>query len=205
MPRPTWRRRSGVPAALVATLLLAASSGGRSLRGLRGAAGVAVTGAALAGKLWAVAQLPEGGRTIALVLAGMLGRWAVVVQCYGGTPARTSGPVSPLIGRARLREFGWASTVAFASTFAVLDAIGLAVVFAATLVTVALRVLAYRRSGGVSDTMLGASVELVETTALLVLAGSPATDGQAGRRGTSTRRRSDSTTSPRWLRARVST
>src|SRR5262245_41789152 len=56
-------------------------------------------------KAVAVAVLPTAARGMPLVLAAALGRWAVVVQCYGGrpTPGRDA---SPLVGRARFREFG---------------------------------------------------------------------------------------------------
>lgn len=158
-----------VPAALAAVAVLAGGSGGRTLRDL-GGAGRVVVGLVLVAKVWAVARLPGDARTIALPLAAMLARWAVVVQCYGGSPAGAPGGAAQLIGRARLREFGWASVVAFGVTLAALDAVGLLVLLAATLTTVGIRVRAYRRHGGVSEPLLGVSAELVETVALLVLA-----------------------------------
>jgi adenosylcobinamide-GDP ribazoletransferase len=169
-----------VAAAMAAVAVLAGASGGRTLRelatatgavaGRSSAIGVAVAGTVLVLKLWALARLPDGARTLALPLAGMLGRWAVVVQCYGGTPAGAGGLAAQMIGRARLREFGWASAVAFGVTLAALDAVGLLVVLAATLTAVGIRVLAHRRAGGMSGPVLGASTELVETAALVVLA-----------------------------------
>jgi cobalamin synthase len=130
-----------------------------------------VAGAVLVAKLWAVARLPADARTLALLLACMLGRWAVVVQCYGGSPAGVRGPAAQLVGRARLREFGWASAVAFGTTLAALDAVGLVVLLAATLTTLGLRVFAYRRLGGIDGRVLGASSEMVELVVLCVLAG----------------------------------
>lgn len=170
-----------LPAAAAAVGVLAAASGGRTVRTLANAgrpphqygpslAGLALAVSVVLAKVWAVWRIPGGGRLAALVLAGMLGRWAIVVQCYGGMPAAASGEAVGLIGRARLREFGWASAVAFAATLAALDAIGLLVLLAATLTTIALRVAAYRRTGGVSTRLLDISLELVETAVLLVLA-----------------------------------
>ena len=171
-----------LPAAAAAVGVLAAGSVGRTVRTLANAGrrpdrhgltlgGFALAVSVVAAKVWAVWRIPGGGRTAALVLAGMLGRWAIVVQCYGGTPAAGSGQAARLVGRARLREFGWASAIAFAATLATLDAIGLLVLLAATLTTIALRVAAYRRSGGVGAPLLDVSLELVETVVLLVLAG----------------------------------
>ena len=163
-------RFGALGAAVAAVGVLVALSGARTLRDLA-SAGWVVAGAVLLAKLLAVARLPDDARTLALPLAGMLGRWAVVVQCYGGSPAGTQGSAVQLVGRARLREFGWASAVAFGTTLAVLDAVGLVVLLAATLATLGLRVLAYRRLGGVDGRVLGASSELVELVVLGVLAG----------------------------------
>lgn len=167
-----------LPAAAVAIGVLAGASGGQTARSLAragsGAGGrparAVLVVAVVALKIWAVCRIPDGARSVALVLAAMLGRWAVVVQCYGGTPVpRAEGPAR-IVGRARLREFGWASAVAFATTLAALDAVGLIVLLTATLTTVSVRVAAYRRAGGVRGPVLDVSLELVETAVLLVLA-----------------------------------
>ncbi len=158
-------------AAAAAVAVLAATSPARTFGPPRRSPGRLVGMlAGIAAKLWAVATLPAAARTVALALAAMLGRWSIVVQCYGGTPVAAHGPAARIVGRARLREFGWASALAFGSAMAVLDAIGLLVLLVATLVTMALRVLAYRRAGGVSGATLGVSAEVVETLALVVLA-----------------------------------
>jgi len=180
-------------AAVIALVVLAAASGGRTLAGLAGAAGalatrggpsavlarlrarpttagIAVAAAVFLVKSWALLHVPEAARPLALTLAPMLGRWAVVVQCYGGSPAAARGLAAVLVGRARLREFGWASALVFAATLAVLDAVGLLVLLGVTLATVALRVLAYRRAGGLTGRLLAASAETIETVTLVVLA-----------------------------------
>jgi cobalamin synthase len=163
----------GVAASAVAGVgTLAVSSAGRPERGLGAVTaplGPAAVGVVVLARLCAVAAVPPAGLPLVLGLATMLGRWALVVQCYGGYP-HGGGLASQIVGRARLREFGWASTLAFGATLALLDAVGLVVLLAAVLVAIAARVLAYRRARGVSETALWATVEAVETTVLLVLA-----------------------------------
>jgi cobalamin synthase len=139
------------------------------LEGLGGRrpSGAAATAAAL--KVAAVATIPAVGRTVVLVLAAALGRWAVVVQCYGGRPA-SGRDVSPLVGRARFREFGIASVTAIGGALVVLDALGLVAVVTSALVTVALRTLAYRRSDGLGEGALDWTETVVEATTLAVVA-----------------------------------
>src|SRR6266403_616418 len=126
---------------------------------------VALTGARAA----AAAVLPPPARTTALLLAPMLGAWAVVVECYGGVPTHASGTAAAIVGRARFREFGWASVTALGMTLAVGEPIGLVIVLAASLATVGVRVYAYHRLGGLTGRLLAASRELVETVVLVTL------------------------------------
>jgi adenosylcobinamide-GDP ribazoletransferase len=161
--------------ALAATMAALGRRGaaGDVLRRLRARPGVLALGAALAAlgiKLWAGAGL-GGWRTIALLVAPMLGRWAVVVQCHGGSEVHARGPAAALIGRARFREFGFASVTAFAVTLALADGVGLAVVLAAALTTVGLRLNANHRLAGLTGRLLVATSELVETVVLVILAG----------------------------------
>src|SRR5262245_19527986 len=76
------------------------------LRSVPGPSGVAGAVVALGLKIWSVAAIPPAGRAAALCLAPMLGRWAMVVLCYGGTPRHARGPAAAQLGRARFREFG---------------------------------------------------------------------------------------------------
>ena len=140
------------------------------LRATPGWVGWAVAAAVLAMRLWAAAILPAPARTVALVLAPMLGAWAIVVQCYGGAPTQARGRARAVIGRARFREFGWASLLGFGVTLGIGEAIGLVVLLAAALTTLAVRVLAHRRLGGLTGRLLAATRELVETTVLVTLA-----------------------------------
>src|SRR5262245_2998437 len=159
-----------LPASATAIGIMAFVSRGRTLRELTPPARPA-SAALVAGQVLATALIPPAARVLALPLACMLGRWAVVVECYGGSPARATGLAAQLVGRARLREFGWASAVAFGTTLAALDAVGLAVLLGATLTAVGVRVVAYRRLGGVDGRVLAVSGELVTLVVLAALAG----------------------------------
>lgn len=141
------------------------------IRSTPGALGMGVALAALAARTAALSVLPPASRTGALVVAPMLGAWAIVVQCYGGIPGKARGPAAALVARARFREFGWASVTAIGVTLAVGDAVGLVLVLAAAGVTVGLRVYAHHRLGGLTGRMLAATRELVETVVLVTLGG----------------------------------
>ncbi len=118
----------------------------------------------------AVLAVAPPARGIALVLAAMLGRWASVVQCYGGVGLPGTRGIAALAGRARFREFAIASVTALGATLAALDAVGLGVAVACALLTVGLRLVAYRRRGGIDDGIMNATSALVETSALVLLA-----------------------------------
>ncbi len=139
------------------------------LRTVPGPLGIAAAGAALAARAAAAAVLPPPARTTALLLAPMLGAWAVVVECYGGVPTHASGTAAAIVGRARFREFGWASVTALGMTLAVGEPIGLVIVLAASLATVGVRIYAYHRLGGLTGRLLAATRELVETVVLVTL------------------------------------
>jgi len=151
--------RPGSPAAVLARL-----------RATPGPVGLAIAVAALAMRVAAAAVLPGPARTSALLFAPTLGAWAVVVQCYGGTPSHARGTAAALVGRARFREFAWASVTALGVVLGVGQLVGLPVVLAASLTTIGLRVHAHRRLGGLTGRLLAASRELVETAVLATLA-----------------------------------
>jgi len=150
-----------VPAALMSALVLAIAQGGPRRWDLRlGTA--AVSAAALAG-------MAAPARTLALVVAPMLARWAAVVQCYGGLPSPGATGMALLAGRARFREFGIASVTALGTALIVLDAVGLAIAVACILATLTIRVLSYRRAGGLGEGALEATIAVVETLAIVLL------------------------------------
>ena len=125
--------------------------------------------ALLVAKLVAAAAVPALALTSALMLAAMLGRWAIVVLCYGGAPIERE-PGDELPGRAGFGEFGWASLIAFAVTMSVAEAVGLVVLLVAVLSTLAIRVVSHRRLGGVDGRTVRAAGEVVETAVLASLA-----------------------------------
>src|SRR5262249_14109282 len=94
-------------AARVGLGVLEAAAGCLPRRGLPRAGASPRLGAVLAiGSLavrgWALSILEEPGRAWALMLAPLLGRWALVVQCYGRTGAGSVG----------FTGFAWASVLA---------------------------------------------------------------------------------------------
>jgi hypothetical protein len=127
------------------------------------ARGALIALATLALELAAAAALPARALPAALVLATTLGCWALVVQCYGGTPARG-------LPRAGFREFAAASTTAFAVTLALGHAIGLTLLVLTALETIALRVVTYRRLGTLTPAALAATKAAVEASVLVALA-----------------------------------
>jgi hypothetical protein len=157
---PRWPAAAGVAGVAVLEAL-----GGRPF-----AVGRAPGIALLALRAWAGAGL-GAWRTVGLVVAPMLGRWAVVVQCYGGAPQAGDAGWSAPVGRAHFREFGWASVVAFGLAMTLADGVGLAVVVVAALATVGLRVAAHRRPDRPPGRLVAATGELVETGVLVLLRG----------------------------------
>jgi len=147
--------------ALLAVVVLEASAGRRMNRA--GSVAAVLKAAALL-------AVPAAGRGVPLVLAAALGRWAVVVQCYGGRPA-SGADASPLVGRARFREFGVASVTAIGGALVALDALGLLAVLGTALATVGLRTVAYRRGTGLGRSALEWTETVVEAVVLAVLAG----------------------------------
>ena len=141
-------------------------AGGRRVsRGVERSSGEHSGGRLAAVKLLALLGTPRWTWTLLLVLAPMLGRWAVVVQCYGGAPAAESGAAS-LVGRARFREFGWASVTAIGAALVSAEAGGLAIVLGAALVTLGVRAFAYRRAQGLTSADLARTETLVEAMVL---------------------------------------
>ncbi len=140
------------------------------VRAAPGVLGWIVAAAALVGKVAAATVLPGPARTVALLVAPMLGRWTIAVLCYGGAPTHARGTAAALVGRARFREFGAASVTAFAVTLSLADAVGLVLVVTAALMTVGLRLVAYRRIGGLTGRLLLGMGEVVETATVALLA-----------------------------------
>src|SRR5262245_9164956 len=144
--------------ALVGLGVLEAAAGLRPSRGLLRAGGSPLPGGLLAiGTLavrgWGLATLEEPGRAWALMLAPLLGRWALVVQCYGRTGAGSVG----------FTGFAWASVLALGATQAIGGGVGVLLVLVVGLVTVGARVVVHRHLGGFTRALLWATDALVET------------------------------------------
>ena len=132
--------------------------------------------AALAAKVGVAAAVPGAALASALLLASMLGHWAMVVLCYGGAPIDRAGDELP--GRAGFGEFGWASLTAFAVTLSIAEAIGLVLLLVAALVTLGIRLASHRRLGGVTGGVVRVAGDVVETAVLGALAALATTLGR---------------------------
>jgi adenosylcobinamide-GDP ribazoletransferase len=106
----------------------------------------------------------------ALIIAPLLGRWALVVLAHGARPVRGGTAAAFQLGRVTFREFAWSSVMAFAITLSLADAVGLVFIIVAAAIATGIRLLAYARSGAMSVDVLGAGVETVETAVLAVAA-----------------------------------
>jgi cobalamin synthase len=160
-------------------LALEATSRLRPRRALAAAtrAGWLLAAVVLVAKVGAAAAIPVPALASALLLASMLGHWAMVVLCYGGAPiVREGGDELP--GRAGFGEFGWASLTAFAVTLSIAEAIGLVLLLVAALVTLGIRLASHRRLGGVDGRVVRAAGDLVEAAVLGALAGLATTLGR---------------------------
>ena len=119
----------------------------------------------------ALCALAPAARTAPLLLAPMLGGWVVTVLAYGGRPRADDGVASLIVGRARFREFGWASVVAMGVTLVLLDAVGLVVLLAVALAALAIRQRAYARGGGLGAAEISLAARGAEVLVLGLLAG----------------------------------
>ncbi len=164
--------------AVVTLLLLMISSGGRFLRDLGGVVGHAtgspafarlVPALVFAAEGIAIVELPDGLRTVAVVLAALLGRWAFVVQGYGSLVASGDANTAALVRGLEFREFGLASVSAMALTLAVSAPLGLLALMLVAALAIGFRIAVHRWQGGVSLETLGAGAAVGELTPLLFL------------------------------------
>jgi len=128
----------------------------------RSTAAVAIIEVALfAAAVWIVTQIVDG-RLVALLFAPMLGRSAMVVMATGSRQARDDERLMRFSRELTFREFGIASTAAFALVFATTNFLGFLLVLVTGLATIALRVLLHWRLGGVDRDSLHATGEVVQ-------------------------------------------
>lgn len=136
-----------------------------------GAAGAAALLLVLGAKGAALATLGGGTLGLAVVLAVVLGRWAIVVQAYGSLAARPDGLAAAFVREMKFGQFGVASVSAMALTLVLSNAIGVLLLIGAATATVGLRVAVHRWLGGVAPATLDAAAEVAETVVLLLCAG----------------------------------
>jgi len=192
-----WATRwtAGVPGAVLAVLVLTLASSAQfqlapaavatALLGLRrdreealrilrelsvGRRGWVALALLLVLKAGSLALVAGVARSPVLMLAALLGRWAVVVQAYGSVPAQPAGlPPSP-ISRLQFHEFAIASVIAMGLTLILADAAGLVLLLIVGAQAIVLRILVHRWLGGVTGETSVAGGEIVEATVLLCCA-----------------------------------
>lgn len=137
----------------------------------RRSAGTLLLALLLAVKGSALAVLGGSTLAIAVALAVMLGRWAIVVHAYGSLAAPADERAAVLVREIKFGQFGVASVTAMAATLVLSNAIGIVLLLGVASATVAGRILVHRWLGGVATTTIEAAGELAETVALLLCAG----------------------------------
>ncbi len=135
-----------------------------------GAFGALVLVLVLALKMRSLDAAPAETRAAALLLAPMLGRWAIVVLAFGSLPARPDGVGFTMVRSLTFREFGIATVVALWVTLAATAARGLVAALVVASVTIGCRILTHRKLGGVTGDALGAIAEVTEALVLTVFA-----------------------------------
>jgi adenosylcobinamide-GDP ribazoletransferase len=109
-------------------------------------------------------------RFVALLLAPVAGRWAMVVLVHGSREAGSPDGAKKFAPDVSPREFAMGSVIALLALLGTAQALGLLVAVVSAAVAVALRLYFHHRLGGVTRHTLGAVAEVVETVALLLFA-----------------------------------
>ncbi len=121
-------------------------------------------------KVLALAGSSGRPRLTALILAPMLGRWALVAVSYKIDYLRSSGAGSAMLGRRSERNLLIASSVAIVSMLPFFSRTLLVTYAIAIVVTIAMRSFYRRWLGGITGDLIGACGEIVEVLALIVIA-----------------------------------
>jgi adenosylcobinamide-GDP ribazoletransferase len=114
--------------------------------------------------------LHDRDRTIALLLAPVLGRWACVAMAYVAQPARPEGLGVMFVRGTHFREFCFATAFSLILVLFWLKMQGFLVLTPLVILTFGFTRYCQRRLGGVTGDTLGALGELVETVALCFFA-----------------------------------
>jgi adenosylcobinamide-GDP ribazoletransferase len=144
----------------------ASQPSGRSLRlGVCGLLAVLVT---VALKFRAIEVMGEA-RGPGLLLAPVLGRWAMVVLAYGSTPL-SAGENQTLMEHVRGKQLVLATTITLVVVSLFARRLGLLIALWVSLLALLSRQFLHRRLGGVSEDHLGAIGEMSEALALVLFA-----------------------------------
>jgi adenosylcobinamide-GDP ribazoletransferase len=113
-------------------------------------------------------ELMDAERWRALLIAPLLGRWAMVLLGHRSTAAKP-GLGSTLIVHMRGRDLFLATAVTLVLAVGLLNIIGLALVIGIAVLTMACKNYFHRRLGGLTGDIFGAVGELSETSVLVFL------------------------------------
>jgi hypothetical protein len=135
----------------------------------RGAVDLACTAAVVAAEVVALSALGRY-RIVGLLAAPVLGCCSMVVLAVGSRAARQDGRRVKFAPAVTFREFGLATTATFAVLFWATEFLGLLLILATALCTIAARVGWHRWRGGVDETAVLATSEMIQCLVWLLLA-----------------------------------
>ena len=125
---------------------------------------------ALGLKVLSLAVLSGRPRLAALILAPMLGRWALVAVSYKIEYLRSSGAGSSMLGRGNARNLMIASIIAVVAMIPFWSRKIIVTYALAVMATVAMRSFYRRWLGGITGDLIGACGEVVEVLAMITIA-----------------------------------
>lgn len=114
-------------------------------------------------------ELMDAERWRALLVAPLLGRWAMALLAYRSAAAK-EGLGSSLIGSMTGRRLFFSTVIAVALVTSFAGIAGIGIMISAAFFTIACRSYFHRRLGGVTGDIFGAVGELSETSALVLFA-----------------------------------
>jgi adenosylcobinamide-GDP ribazoletransferase len=114
--------------------------------------------------------LEDPARSLGILCAPMLGRWAMVVLAHGSREAGPPDTALRFASAVGFREFAMASVTCFLVALGLAQAVGLAALCLVGALAVALRVYFHHRLGGISEQSVGAVAEAAEALALVLFA-----------------------------------
>jgi len=125
---------------------------------------------ALGMKVLSLAALSGSPRLAALILAPMLGRWALVAVSYKIDYLRSAGAGSAMLGRGSNRNLAIASIITLMGMIPFFSRKVIIAYAMAAIVSIAMRSFYRRWLGGITGDLIGACGEIVEVFAMVVIA-----------------------------------